>query len=192
MNRRTAEESKESIIEAAVKVFSEKGYSQTTIREVAREAGISVGGVYIYFKNKEDLYATLLKYLLKDFTDRTKETIKDMSDPADALYAFIAMNLKYARRYKGIIITEGRDRGFKSCLDVKKRFFKKQRKLIEDIIKTGMTSGKFKECNVKTAAMVIIGILRGFVFSLLIDSTALYSSGDCSNIILNGLLRRKE
>src|SRR3989338_6150138 len=100
MNRRTAEESKESIIEAAVKVFSEKGYSQTTIREVAREAGISVGGVYIYFKNKE--------------------------------------------------------------------------------------------CNVKTAAMVIIGILRGFVFSLLIDSTALYSSGDCSNIILNGLLRRKE
>jgi AcrR family transcriptional regulator len=192
MNRRTGKESKESILEAAIKVFSEKGYSQTTIREVAKEAGISVGGVYIYFKNKEDLYATLLKYLLKDFTDRTKETIKDMRDPADALYAFIAMNLKYARRYKGIIIAEGRGGGFKSCFDVKRRFFKKQRRLIEDIITTGMDSGKFKECNVKTAARVIIGILRGFVFSLLIDSTALYSAGDCSNIILSGLLRRKE
>ncbi|MBI5749894.1 MAG: TetR family transcriptional regulator, partial [Nitrospinae bacterium] len=35
MNRRTAKESKESILEAAIRVFSEKGYSQTTIREVA-------------------------------------------------------------------------------------------------------------------------------------------------------------
>ncbi|HAP66486.1 MAG TPA: TetR/AcrR family transcriptional regulator, partial [Nitrospinae bacterium] len=63
MNRRTATESKESILEAAIKVFSEKGYSQTTIREVAKRAGISVGGVYIYFKNKEEIYFTLLKYL---------------------------------------------------------------------------------------------------------------------------------
>ena len=78
MNRRTAKESKESILEAAIKVFSEKGYSQTTIREVAKRAGISVGGVYIYFKNKEEIYFTLLKYLLDEFRDRSGESIEDI------------------------------------------------------------------------------------------------------------------
>src|SRR3990167_5796958 len=124
MNRRTAEESKESILEAAIKVFSEKGYSQTTIREVAERAGISVGGVYIYFKNKEEIYFTLLKYLLDEFRDRSGESIEDIEDPAEAVKNYIAINLNYAKKFKGLIPIEGREIGFTSCIDIKKKSFK--------------------------------------------------------------------
>ncbi|HBA26708.1 MAG TPA: TetR/AcrR family transcriptional regulator [Nitrospinae bacterium] len=190
MNRRTATESKESILEAAIKVFSEKGYSQTTIREVAKRAGISVGGVYIYFKNKEEIYFTLLKYLLDEFRDRAGESIKDIEDPAEAVKNYIAINLNYAKKFKGLILIEGREHGFTSCIDIKKKFFKGQRKLLESIIKNGIDSGKFERCNIKGTAKVIIGTLRGFILSLVMDSDSLFSPEECSVLILNGILKR--
>ena len=190
ISRRTAKESKESILEAAIKVFSEKGYSQTTIREVAERAGISVGGVYIYFKNKEEIYLTLLKYLLDEFRDKTGESIKSIEDPAEAVKKYVAVNLNYAQKFKGLILIEGREHGFTSCIDIKKKFFKGQRRLIEEIIRKGISSGRFERCNVEGMARVIIGTLRGFILSLVMDSDALFSQKECSNLILGGLLKR--
>jgi AcrR family transcriptional regulator len=192
ISKRTAKESKESILEAAIKVFSEKGYSQTTIREVAKRAGISVGGVYIYFKNKEEIYFTLLKYLLDEFRDKTRDSIKDIEDPVEAVRDYIALNLNYAKKFKGLILIEGREHGFTSCIDIKKKFFRGQRKLIEDIIRRGVSSGKFERCSVSGTARVIIGTLRGFILSLVMDSDSLFSSEECSALILNGILKRGE
>ncbi|GAB5045992.1 TetR/AcrR family transcriptional regulator [Thermodesulfovibrio sp. TK110] len=55
MNRRSGYESRKRIVDAAVKLFSQSGFSGTTMRMIAKEAGISVGGLYLYFKNKEEL-----------------------------------------------------------------------------------------------------------------------------------------
>ena len=49
---------REAIIEAATDLFTNEGYETTTIAEVARKAGVAVGTVYLYFKNKQEmLYA---------------------------------------------------------------------------------------------------------------------------------------
>ncbi len=50
---------KRQIIKAALKIFSERGYEGTTIKDVVQEAGTSIGNFYFYFKNKEDLFETL-------------------------------------------------------------------------------------------------------------------------------------
>ena len=52
---RLVEERRAQIVRAAVKLFSEQGYYTTTIQQVAREAGISTGLVYQYFRDKDDL-----------------------------------------------------------------------------------------------------------------------------------------
>lgn len=44
------------LLEAAERTFSEKGYHATSIRDIAREAGFSVGGVYQFFTSKDELY----------------------------------------------------------------------------------------------------------------------------------------
>lgn len=46
---------REALIEAARKLFTTEGYEATTMAQVAREAGVGVGTVYLYFKNKSDL-----------------------------------------------------------------------------------------------------------------------------------------
>lgn len=53
--RRSSEARKEQILAAAIRLFGEEGYHRTTVQDVAREADVSVGLIYQYFKDKEDL-----------------------------------------------------------------------------------------------------------------------------------------
>ena len=57
------------IAAAAKAVFFEKGYFGSTIDEIARRAGISKGTVYLYFKNKGELYVSLMLPMVDEFTD---------------------------------------------------------------------------------------------------------------------------
>jgi AcrR family transcriptional regulator len=58
---KVVEDRREQIIDAAMRVFSQKGYVRATNRDVAREAGITTGLIYYYFKSKEDLLRATLE-----------------------------------------------------------------------------------------------------------------------------------
>ncbi|NBY20634.1 TetR/AcrR family transcriptional regulator [bacterium] len=49
----------QDILEAARRVFESKGFLNTTLQDVAKEAEISVGLIYRYFQSKEDMFASL-------------------------------------------------------------------------------------------------------------------------------------
>ena len=59
-----ADERKKMILEAAMMVFCEKGYNHSSIDDIAKEAGISKGGIYWHFKNKDDLVKSLFSFWL--------------------------------------------------------------------------------------------------------------------------------
>jgi len=50
------EEAKSRILDAANKVFAEKGYHEATMDDIAKRLGVSKGAIYLYFSSKEDLY----------------------------------------------------------------------------------------------------------------------------------------
>jgi len=52
---------------AAREVFVERGYAKTSIEQIARQASLSVGAIYLYFRSKEDLYVSLLEETLGMF-----------------------------------------------------------------------------------------------------------------------------
>ena len=54
---RTAE-----LLEAARRVFAEKGFHEATVDDVAEEAGVAKGTVYLYYRSKRDLYWAALKH----------------------------------------------------------------------------------------------------------------------------------
>ncbi|HIC89987.1 MAG TPA: TetR/AcrR family transcriptional regulator [Anaerolineae bacterium] len=56
---RLQEERRQHILEAAARVFARKGFERATMKEIAAEAGISPGTIYLYFKNKKDLLVNL-------------------------------------------------------------------------------------------------------------------------------------
>jgi AcrR family transcriptional regulator len=65
---RERERRKQQIMVAAKRVFTEKGFSKATMEDIAKEAELSPGTLYLYFKNKDELYASLslriLQYLM--------------------------------------------------------------------------------------------------------------------------------
>lgn len=65
------------ILDAATRVFAEKGFHRAKIKEIAREAGVAGGTIYNYFRNKEDLAFALL--------DRLNETEQRAADFAQGL-----------------------------------------------------------------------------------------------------------
>lgn len=66
--QRERERRRQQIMVAAKRIFSSKGFSKTTMEDIAKEAELSPGTLYLYFKNKDELYASLslriLQYLL--------------------------------------------------------------------------------------------------------------------------------
>lgn len=73
---------------AAREVFAEKGYAKTSIEQVARQASLSVGAIYLYFRSKEDLYVSLLEETFEVFNTEL-EQIHTRTDlrPGDRLQA---------------------------------------------------------------------------------------------------------
>ena len=57
---------RDQIFRAASKIFSEKGYFETTVADIAKEAGVSFGTVFTYFETKEMLYETVILEQLEE------------------------------------------------------------------------------------------------------------------------------
>jgi len=80
--KRERERRRQQIIVAAKRVFSEKGFSKTTMEDIAKEAELSPGTLYLYFKNKDELYASLSLRILQYMNIRLKDVKKEEdSDP---------------------------------------------------------------------------------------------------------------
>ena len=81
--QRERERRRQQIIVAAKRVFSERGFSKTTMEDIAREAELSPGTLYLYFKNKDELYASLSLRILQYMNIRLEDVKKEKdSDPA--------------------------------------------------------------------------------------------------------------
>ncbi len=96
---REKERRRQQIMVAAKRVFSEKGFNKATMEDIAQEAELSPGTLYLYFKNKEELYASLslriLQYLLlrvehviEEKEAGTEEKIKLLMDAMYDVYEF--------------------------------------------------------------------------------------------------------
>ena len=190
MNKRSAEESKKNILAAARTVFAEHGYAQASMRIIAGAAGMSVGGLYLHFRNKEELYLTFTQEWMKNLNDRTHDALREIDNPVEAIGVFISLTIQFSRSHREMIILQGRELGFSFGLDLKRAFFRERRKQIADIVRSGIESGDFRTCDADEVAKVIFNILRGFIVSMVIDEDALFTPEESVNLVLNGLLRR--
>jgi AcrR family transcriptional regulator len=87
---REKERRRQQIIVAAKRVFSEKGFNKATMEDIAREAELSPGTLYLYFKNKEELYASLSLRILQYLHIRVSHVNKEPGlDPVGKLDALI-------------------------------------------------------------------------------------------------------
>jgi len=86
---REKERRRQQIIVAAKRVFSEKGFNKATMEDIAHEAELSPGTLYLYFKNKEELYASLSLRILQYLHIRVEHVNKEDLPPEQKMDALV-------------------------------------------------------------------------------------------------------
>jgi AcrR family transcriptional regulator len=81
------EQTKRLIVDTALRQFRERGYEQTTMRAIAREAGVSVGNAYYYFASKEHLIQAFYEDVQVEHAARTREPLASEKDFGERLRA---------------------------------------------------------------------------------------------------------
>jgi TetR/AcrR family fatty acid metabolism transcriptional regulator len=93
-----AQEKKEkrriAIMEAAVKAFSQLGYHACTMNQVAREAGVADGTLYLYFESKEDLLIKAFKHVIGNLMELLDKELVQLDAPADKLKRIIELHFQ--------------------------------------------------------------------------------------------------
>ena len=74
---------RQQLTEAAIELFSERGYHTTTIRDVAVRANVSIGLIYQYVEDKEDLLYLALAQVLDSYKARIPRALEEVTEPLD-------------------------------------------------------------------------------------------------------------
>ncbi|OKL43143.1 transcriptional regulator BetI [Pseudovibrio exalbescens] len=86
----TIEERKSSIIDATIFVIHDRGYSEATMAQIAKRAGVSTGLPHHYFGSKALLLNATMVKLLKDLSVQTRAQMKGLSHPEERVKAIVA------------------------------------------------------------------------------------------------------
>jgi len=147
MAKRKNNEKYQRIIAAATRVFARKGFYQSKISEIAKEAQVADGTIYIYFENKDDILISLFEEQMQAVLDNMNARIMNLTDPAKKLEEFAWTHLSLIHNNKDmaeIIQVELRQSG-KFMKEYKNEKFTQYLNIIEDIIVEGQNSGLFKK-----------------------------------------------
>ena len=129
-----AEKTRQTVLEAALTLFSRDGYSLTTLSRIAKEAGCSRGPIYWHFQTKDDLYEAVLGYSQEPLEALVAECAGMRDTPVEAMDRFIeqwlsllANNRQYRQSFE-ILLNKT------ELTDAMSRTLKRERALTKSII----------------------------------------------------------
>ena len=85
---------REAILRAATSVFAHNGYFNSKVADIAREAGVADGTVYLYFKSKEDILHSIFDRSVEEALDAARKRIEHVTDPKEKLRQIATLHLE--------------------------------------------------------------------------------------------------
>ena len=148
------------IIEAAITVFAKQGYYQTTVAQIAREAGVADGTIYLYFKNKEDILLQIFSFRAKQIFDRFYEAVAEAELSEEKLRSLIRSHLEAFQQDRGLAVvfqSESRQvRKSDALTEQINQISKQYRNLIGEIVEKGQDEGFMRKD-------LYLGLVKRFV-----------------------------
>jgi AcrR family transcriptional regulator len=156
------------ILEAARKVFAQKGFSAATVDDIAAAAGVAKGTVYLYYESKRDIYFAALKFDIEQMYSMLTDKLNTVSSPEDKLRTLIAFKLAYFddnRDFFKIYYSElGNLCIHPGTIDSEfKTLYLQNAKVVESILKEGARKKVIRSVRTEQAAFAIADVIRGVV-----------------------------
>jgi TetR/AcrR family transcriptional regulator, fatty acid metabolism regulator protein len=149
------------ILEAAVKVFADKGFHASRVGDVAEEAGIAYGLVYHYFASKEDLLETIFRTTWTEMLARVREVEEAGVPAAEAVRQVTALLLRTWRRDPDLVRVLVREVTRNQHVQQEIEEIAEAMLALERIVRRGQETGEFRpELDPRLAAAVFYGALE--------------------------------
>lgn len=182
-------EMREAILSAALKLFSDDGYDNVTMRKIADEIEYSVGTIYLYFKDRDEIFFELHEIGFEEFYKR-QLAIQNVTDPLQRLtdhgLAYIQFAIDQPQYYDLMFISR-----------IPAKTIKKQHEWISgnrtyDILKLNisqtMEAGYFKNIEVEVAAFSLWSFVHG-ISSLFVRDRMVMVSAEAVKSLVTGALK---
>lgn len=166
------ENKKKLILKVSEKLISKKGYSKTTIDEITKKAGIGKGTFYLYFKDKDDLFFSIVKEEFENLMVRIREEVEGINDFFERLKKGIEIYLEYHEKnyaFFKILLQEKPFIKRKSFENFWKDFFKKWDNFMKEGFEKQIKKKKIKKLDLEDMIYSLIGILHGNIHKWIIS-----------------------
>ncbi len=156
------------ILDAAQKVFARKGFSEASVGEIAREAGVAKGTVYLYYPSKRDLYREALKSGLVSMCEDLEKKVRAAGSTESKLRVFMAAKLNYYREnhdFFKIYCSEFGSSVLQQAWLQKdfEEYHFRQLHLLTDALQEGIQNGILRNLPAEETAFAILNLTRGII-----------------------------
>jgi len=134
------------IIQAAVKIFARKGFYNAKIAEIAREAQVADGTIYLYFQNKDDILINLFEVKMDLILQNMREKLALEKNPLKKVQIFALQHLKMMENSKELseVIQVEMRQSSKFMKEYKNEKFFEYLRIFSDIVEQGQIEGVFR------------------------------------------------
>jgi len=153
---------REAILRAATTVFAHNGYFNSKVADIAREAGVADGTVYLYFKSKEDILHSIFDRSVDDAIAEARKKVESLSDPREKLRQIAHLHLERlgADRDLAVVFQVELRGSTKFMEEFSAAGFAEYLMLIRTTFEEGQQAGLFRpDLNAKVVAKILFGAL---------------------------------
>jgi len=168
------EKRRHEILEKALDVFTEEGYEDATFQKIADRCGITRTTLYIYFKNKREIFV----WSIKQMTERVEGDLREMMDNSGLthtdrlviiMHSIIDRCVENRRLFNVVLVylLQAQKTGKDPDSRVKRRTIR-LRHLLSQMVIAGKKAGEFRSVNVRDANEMLYGFIESTIFRIAI------------------------
>jgi TetR/AcrR family fatty acid metabolism transcriptional regulator len=185
----------QQIIDAAIRVFARNGYYNSRVSDIAREAGIASGTIYLYFKTKDEILVTLFRDKMAAFVAHLRGQIASERDPVARIRRLVRLHFEVLEDHPALaeVVQVELRQGQKFFRGASAHEISAYFGLIGSVLEEGVASGQMRrDLPVKIATKMLFGAMDQLATSWVLGKRAyrlVDAADEVATIFLKGVTR---
>jgi TetR/AcrR family fatty acid metabolism transcriptional regulator len=185
----------QQIVDAAIRVFARNGYYNSRVSDIAREAGIASGTIYLYFRTKEEILVTLFRDKMAAFVAHLRQEIAGEADAVAKIRRLVERHFSVLEQSPALaeVVQVELRQGHKFFRGASAHEVSAYFELIGSVLEEGVAAGRFRaDLPVKVATKVLFGAMDQMATSWVLGKRGyrLVDAADAvATIFLKGVTR---
>jgi AcrR family transcriptional regulator len=157
-----------ALMRAARRVFGAHGYESATMEEIAREAEVAKGTIYLYYPSKQAIYEAAFTDCMAELEERTRQRVESAPTVKDAIAAFVGTRVEFFverqdffRMYLGEVSAQAATAPGRPLVAISP--LKRQARILERVLAMAVRGGEIRAVDPSATALALFDMTRGLV-----------------------------